>query len=226
VLHLVQFGGLQHVLLARCSTATWATRRDDLRRLLSSYRLLTTDCDFADTAAKSLRHHTGGSLTDGSYRNDTRGVELAGPAGWRAEQRCGGAAFRVVWTSPAGSRLWLVGYPVPTGLRRWCTATADRWLDQLCTDAGLDVSAGEHGKDDPVWTPFAPLSTTGAAPAAAQARLLRCTPRRIVDPTRPNERLLRAVVRDDLLVLIDAIPADAADLPALRAALEALRAAR
>ncbi len=235
-LHVVQFGGLQHVLLARCSAATWLARRDDLQRLLASYHLLDTDCDFAGTAAKSLRHHTGGTLTGVRYRNDTSGIELLGPNGWRVEQRGGGAAFRVVWTSPAGSRLWLVGYPVPTGLSRWCTASADRWLDKLSADAGLDVraasdsadvdAAGTDTADKLSWTPFAPLSEAGAVPVAARSRMLRCVPRRVVDPTAPQERLLRAVVRNDLLVLIDAIPADAADLPALRAALDGLTAAR
>ena len=219
ILHLVQFGGLQHVLLARCSAATWSQRRADLQRLLASYRLLQTDCDFADTAARSLQHHTGGSLTGGRYRNDTHGLELTGPQGWRAEQRSGGAAFRVVWTSPYGSRLWLVGYPVPAGMPRWCTATADRWLEKLCNDAGLEPTAPDgQAAQATAWQPFAPL--------AAQTRTLRSVPRHIVDPSRPRERLLRAVVRDDLLVVLDAKAADAEDLPVLRAALDALTGTR
>lgn len=212
-LHVAQFGGLQHVLLARGGPAAFAQHAAALQALLDSYRLITTDCDFAETAATALRHHTGGVLEDERYRNVQFDIALQGPQGWRAEQRSGGAAFRVVWTSTLGSRLWLIGYAVPRGMPGWCTNTADRWLNRLCEDTGLQLPAPQAA----AWQDFAAF-----APRTARTALLRCVPKSVGDPTRPQERWLRVVVCDDLLVVLDAHPGATEDLPALRAALERL----
>ncbi len=210
VLHVVRFGGLEHVLLVRGDAATLRRHAADVERLLAGYRLLEPGCDPAARTAASLHHHTGGRLVGNRYENPERGIALTGPDGWRAEQRAGGAAFRVVWTSPAGSRLWFVGYAVPRGLDRWTAATADRWIEKLLEGAGLVATGGP----DADWEACSTLDLP--------SRTLVARPQPGLDPTRPFERRLRAILRDDLLVVADARAQTAEDEATLATALRAI----
>jgi hypothetical protein len=146
VFHVVTFGGLQHLLLVRGSARALRERTDAVDELLRSYRLLETDLHAATTTASALAHHTGGEVDGATYRNRRHRVELAGAPGWRPVMLAGGAALRVVWSSPHGSRLWLTGYEVvPPGMSRWCRATATRWVEQQCERRGLELAAGAAG---------------------------------------------------------------------------------
>jgi hypothetical protein len=217
VFHVVTLGPLQHLLLVRGSLGAFTRHERALQALLASYRVLDVDVDAALAAARPLQHHTGGELRGDpaagvAYHNSRWELELTGPVGWRAAQRCGGSLFRVVWSGPDGGRLWLHGYAVPAGMQNWCSETADLWFAELCAERGLVVVDDEPGASRP-WSE--------AADCRARSRYLTCTEK---DPLRPTRtRLLRLVVRDDLFVVVDAAPATAAEEAPLRAALAALR---
>jgi hypothetical protein len=201
VFHVTTFGGLQHLLLLRGGTDALPRHRTAIDGLLASYRLLER-CDELATGAHALAHHTGGSLRDGTYTNEQHDLRLVGAPGWKAEQRTGGAAFRVGWSSPDGSRLWLLGHRVPAGLARWDEAAADRWLAHLLQQNGLVAEA------DPAWQPSPTFGGTRRdVVAATKAATADKAPRRLF-------RLLR---RDDLLVVLDGLPSTTADESALRA---------
>lgn len=210
--HVAAFGGLQQLLLLRGSTAALDRHERDVRALLASYQLLECDRDPATAVDEPLAHHTGGSLDGTTYRNRQFGVELAGAAGWRPAMLSGGAAFRVVWSSPGQSRMWLTGYLVPPGMNRWCRATAERWLAQQCEQRGLEL------------LPAAPESTPWAdAPdGSGSARTLVGNPRR-TSPDVPYRRWFRLLLRDDLLLVADGFATTAADADALQQMLQALR---
>lgn len=210
---VVQSGGLQQVFLAQANTAARAWPEAALADLLAGYRLLRTDCGAVEVATDSLRHHTGSTLVGTSFRNDKLGIALDGPPGWRPQLRCTTMAVRAVWTSESGSRLWLGLHPTPDGLDRWCSASADRWLDQLLASAGLQLAPGTTS----AWREDRQFG--------GQVRDLECRSASS-DPHRPPQRLLRAYRRDDVLVVLDAIPAVADDLPLLRGALSALQGCR
>ncbi|HEX5052174.1 MAG TPA: hypothetical protein VFZ65_10410 [Planctomycetota bacterium] len=220
VFHVVAFGGLQHLLLVRGSRRAWQQHADDVHSLLASYRLLESDCDLALAAARPLLHHTGGSLQGSTYHNKTFALDLQGPATWKAQLRCGGAAFRVVWVSPDGSHLWLTGYAVPDGVTQWCRESADRWLHELCTRAGLDVR--------PAPDPASGATTANGewcerAGCGGQTRFVVGTPHEPSGPDAPRQRFMRLLVDDDLLVVADGHATTDADLQALRQALDSLR---
>ncbi|MBL8729273.1 MAG: hypothetical protein JNM25_12625 [Planctomycetes bacterium] len=211
--YVLTFGGLQHVLLVRGSGAALDRHAADVQALLASYRMVQTDLDLALAAAQPLQHHTGGTLTDADYRNARFGFTFAGPAGWHAELRCGGAALRVLWSSSAGSRLWLTGYDVPAGLDRWCRRTADRWLQQLLQRADLEQKPAPAGGDG--WTDHT-LCGGGT-------RALTCVARNPEDAAAARERTIRVFLQDDLLLVADLGAANDADAAAMRAAVETLR---
>jgi hypothetical protein len=208
VFHVMTFGGLQHVLLVRGSRKSLRVHAASLQALLDSYRLLQVNADIAEASARALVHHTGGSFRGNVYDNSIYGVEMQGPEGWQAQQRAGGTAFRAIWTSPRGSRIWLTGYAVPSGMNQWCQKTADRWFQTLCERADLVPCA-----DQQAWT-----------------QVLDCGPMRSVacEPRSPekagsHQRLARLLVRDDLLVIADGCIATDEDAAAVRAALGSLR---
>jgi len=214
--HVVTFGALQHLLLVRGSATAVREHDEALRTLLGSYRLLQSDLDLALAAARPLQHHTGGTVRDSRYHNERFGFELAGPDGWQTQQRCGGAALRVVWSSPDGSRLWLTGYDVPAGLDRWCERTADRWLQQLLLRANLQ----------PLRT-TAPDGWTEHTSCGGSTRMLTCVPKQSegspTGPGAPRERSLHVFLQDELLLVADLQAATAADAATMQTALESLR---
>jgi hypothetical protein len=216
VFHVVTFGGLQHVLLARGSAAGLRAHRAEVDALLASYMLLEADCDLVEAASRPLRHHTGGELHDGHYRNTEFGLEMRGPASWKACQQVGGAAFRVVWTSPLGSRLWLIGLAVPPGLEAWDRETAERWLEHLCQKHG--VVPDEAGAPAGV-----PRDWVSAVDCDDDQRTLVLAPRAGADPASPSRRWLHVRLRPDLLVVIDAFGITTDDEAAVREAMTTLR---
>lgn len=211
LLHAVTFGGLQHLALIRGSKQALTERDAAVQELLGSYRLVDPTSDPAVAATLPLTAHTGGELADSTYRNHRFGLEFLGPEGWQAQQRCGGSAFRVAWTSPAGSRLWLIGYTPPTGLAQWCRVSADRWLTQLCANAELEL-APPTADEDP-WQQRA---------GGALYRLVVATPKSGSAPATARRRLLQVDVAPDLLVVADGLAINDADEAALRDAFASL----
>ncbi|MGB3965989.1 MAG: hypothetical protein WBO45_04610, partial [Planctomycetota bacterium] len=210
VCHVATFGGLEHLLLVRGSATSLRAHDAAIQALLGSYRLLEHDCDLALAAARPIEHHGGGELVGATYRNSHFGIELVGADGWKPALRTGGAAFRVTWTSPTGSRLWLTGHRVPLGLAAWTTDAADRWLRQLCAQQDLAITDDRNPWCDDTGT-------------ADRSRLLVCAPRHAAVPGTPRQRLLRAVLRDDLLIIADGFALTAADEADLRTMLAAVR---
>ena len=208
--HAVQLGSLQHLLLVRGSAQAASEHAAKLDELLTTFRLIRTNAAAADAGAIALLHHVGGAIENGTYRNVRHAASMAGPAEWKAQQRCGGALFRVVWESPDGSRLWLTGFSVPPGMKYWCNQTAAHWLERLCDTAGLELPAEveewESDKD-----------------CEARTRTVTCTLKEPPDPTRRTERVLRVMFREDLLVVADGTAKNEADWRAVRAALATLR---
>ncbi len=210
IFHVVTLGRLQHLLLARGGASSLRQHDQALADLLASYRLLDTGAHAADTAAEALAHHTGGRLEHGTYRNEHHRVELVGPAGWHSSQRPGGAAFRVLWSSSDGSRLWLTGQCVPSGMQRWCKGTAERWLRALCERHDLVVET-----DAPDSKPWHHAPECGALACTLIASAAGAGP--------PQKRWIRVLLLDQLLVIADGYAATAADESNLRAALATLR---
>lgn len=200
VFHVVAFGGLQHLLFVRGSRKSLREHAVSLQALLDSYHLLEMNADIAEASARSLLHHTGGSFRGNIYDNSLYGVEMRGPEGWQEQQRSGGVAFRAIWTSPKGSRVWITGYAVPSGMNQWCQRTADRWFQTLCDKADLVPCA-----DQLDWTEVRECKPRSPGKAAS------------------HQRLARLLVCDDLLVIADGCIATAADAAAVRAALGSLR---
>ncbi|MBL8754478.1 MAG: hypothetical protein JNK15_14335, partial [Planctomycetes bacterium] len=196
VFHVTTFGGLQHLLLLRGHRDALQRHATAIAALLASYRLLER-CDELAISHRALAHHTGGRLQQGTYDNEPHDLHLEGAPGWKAEQRTGGAAFRVVWSSPNGSRLWLLGHRVPAGVAQWSEAAADRWLAHLLQQNDLTAVG-----DAAAWTPAAGFGGTQRDVQATAAHAVAGA------STRRWFRLLR---RDDLLVVLDASPATAAD---------------
>ncbi|MEO6595777.1 MAG: hypothetical protein ABIP94_13580 [Planctomycetota bacterium] len=219
VFHVIAFGGLQHLLLARGSRRAWQQHADSVEALLQSYHLIESNCERALAEARPMLQHTGGSLRGTLYHNTIFGLELQGPEGWSPELRAGGAAFCVRWSSPSGSRLWMHGYAVPAGMNRWCRETADRWVNELCDRAGLDLRPETH-----VPGPTVDVSQwTEQAGCGGHTRFVVGTPREPVRPDAPRQRLMRLLVNDDLMVVVDGHATTSDDLHALRRALESLR---
>lgn len=210
--HAIVFGGMQHLLLLRGSRKALDDHREAVSTLLASYRVLETDRDRAQAAARAFGHHTGGALEGVRYTNDRFGFVLDGPDGWRAEQRCGGAALRVVWSSPEGSRLWLTGYRVPPGIGHWQPASADRWLEQLLERAGLVAALDE---------PSAQWATHDGC--GGSSRRLRCRPANAAAAAAARMRTLHVFLHDALLLVADAQAAHDADAAAMTAAIDSLR---
>lgn len=210
IFHVATLGCLQHLLLVRGAAASLRQHATALTALLDSYRLLESDTEAAAVAARALVHHTGGALEGATYRNERYRVELVGPEGWQAVRRTGGAAFRVAWSSPHGSRLWLTGQCVPPGMQRWCSATADRWLQALCQRHGLAVEADAPGSKP--WH--------HAPECGAQACTLVATP---TGKAPPHRRWIRVLLHEELLVIADGFAVTTADESALRSALAKLR---
>ena len=133
---------------------------------------------------------------------------MTGPEGWKAQQRCGGAQFRVLWTSPNGGRLWLTGYAVPPGMTHWCDKTAERWVRRLAESANLKLP-----DDVGDWAPD--------QVCAGMTRTLACETK--APPGAGHKRLLRVSFRDDLLMIADGMGAGDADWAVIKLALATLR---
>jgi len=209
VFHVVQLGALQHLLLVRGSKQAWQQHRASLQELLASFRLLEPDVDRAVASARPLRHHIGGKLDGASYGNAKYNVTMRGPADWKAQQRCGGAAFRVLWNSPDGGRLWLTAYAVPPGMSHWCEDTADRWVRQLTDAAGLKLPATISD-----WQADATCN--------AAARTLDCEAGK-GPPGTQARRLLRVAFREDLLVIVDGAGQSDQEWAAIKRAFQTLQ---
>jgi hypothetical protein len=214
-LHVVAFGGLQHLLVVRGSATGVREHDKQVHELLASYRLLERDRDLARAAAEPLAHHTGGALAGGRYRNDWYGVELAGAPDWRATLLCGGTAFRVVWTSPHQSRVWLTGYRVPPGMSRWCQTTAMRWLQEQCEGRAIELRP-----DDASSTPWQQTEDClGSTRTLLGSALLGSAS---ANSGAPHRRF-RLLLRDDLLVVADGFGTDADDDAAVQKMLQSLQ---
>lgn len=208
--HVTTFGGLQHLLLVRGSAHALRQHEGAVQALLASYRVLQRDGQAAAAASEALGHHTGGVCVGSSYRNELYRVVLDGPTGWKLQQRTGGPVFRVVWTSPAGSRLWLTAHRVPTGAERWTTADADLWIEQLSSQQNLLARPADTGTE---WTPL--------VDCGAHARSLQLVPK--AGPAEARPRVVRALRFDDLLLVADGFAVDDAEQAELTAALASLR---
>lgn len=199
-------GPLQHCLVVRGSRAAFASHAAAIDALLATYRLLDPSRVAAAAADAAVEHHSGGGFDGSVYHNPLWRVACTGPAGWRPEQRAGGALFRVLWTSPRGSRLWLHGYEVPAGMTQWCKASAEAWCTELCRQRGLafaDATRGWDGTDD-----CQEYSRSWQARTAQPGSVLH---------------QFRLLVRNDLLVLADGVLQHADDGAALQAALATVR---
>jgi hypothetical protein len=226
--HVTELGGLRHLLLLRGRTSSLRAHDAAVQALLASYRVLDPATDGARRAAESLEHHVGGVCADGAYTNALYGVELRGPRDWSLQQRAGGAAFRALWTSRDGSRMWLTGHRVPPGMDRWCRPTAERWLQHLCEQQQLALPGGEPflwrepaGRGE---VPCGGVLAFVAKPKAADAERPQGGTGQPLGAARPQlPRRLRVQLHDDLLLIADGFAATAADEQALLEAMATLR---
>ncbi|MGE3174163.1 MAG: hypothetical protein AB7O97_16160 [Planctomycetota bacterium] len=216
VVHALTLGRLRHLLLLRGAEDALARRAAAVDALLATYRLLVTDANVAQQAAKALQAHTGGDVAaDGVYRNERHGIAAQGPRGWVPQRRCAGSPFQVVWSCPRSSgRMWLTGYAPPAGFPHWTTELADRWLADLLRRAGMQAHADVGAWTEPATGPreLRVIAVDATAVGPGQA-------------SRP-ERHLHLVLRDDLLVVADAYTTDPDEVAAVQKAVGSLRSAR
>jgi hypothetical protein len=164
--------------------------------------------------SEALSHHCGGQIDGSTYTNVLHDLVLQGPAGWRVQQRTGGAAFRALWTSPAGSTLWLTGHQVPPGMQHWSRATADAWLRHLCTQQRWTVLPDS----EVAWSDDA---DSGMAWRTFDAEMPSDEPAK-AGTARPRQHV-RILLRKDLLVVANGCGRTPADDEAIQAALATLR---
>lgn len=215
--HVVTFGGLQHVLMLRGSEDALRAGRARVAGLLNSYGLVEGSREIVEAAKKAVGHHVGGSFEGARYQNQRYGVTFSGPDGWRPQNRVGGSRFRVRWTGPDGSQVWLVAYSVPTGIDAWTRETADRWVDWHCKKFALAPASDQPEALTNSWH-------ESADGAAQRSSLLLCN--RPKTPTTPKRRVLHVQVHEDLLLIVDGFGRDAQAERAILAALPSLRRAR
>jgi hypothetical protein len=214
LLHVAVFGGLRHLLLVRGSKRSLAQHAATVDDLLASYHLLQVDGAMVHAGSEALSHHCGGQIDGSTYTNVLHDLVLQGPAGWRVQQRTGGAAFRALWTSPAGSTLWLTGHQVPPGMQHWSRATADAWLRHLCTQQRWTVLPDS----EVAWSDDA---DSGMAWRTFDAEMPSDEPAK-AGTARPRQHV-RILLRKDLLVVANGCGRTPADDEAIQAALATLR---
>lgn len=210
LLHAVCLGALHHTLSVRGAPAALAREATSIAALLSSYRMLQTDVDAATAAAMPIRVHQGSALQDGRYHNQLYHLRCDGPADWQADAKASGAAFSVAWRCPRQTgRMCLTGYLPPPSLAQWLPADADQWLDDLCRRADLRIDPEHQGEwcddDKPLL-----LRQVVLLPRQSTA-------------DQPERRLLKLVLRPDLLVVLDGYTTAAGDEDALRRAFATLQ---
>ena len=214
IFHVVQFGGLQHILLVRSSAKSLQKHKAEVESLFKSYMLLEVDCEEAELAARPLRHHTGGMIDGATYSNERYGVELTGPNKWHAAHRPGGSMFRVHWTGPNGSQMWLIGYSVPSGMDAWTTKTADRWLSHHCSRHQLEPDDKQAASKEAKWH-------EGADSSWRRTCMLMATEDKL--PSSPARRVMHVQLYEDLLLIVDGFGATKADEAAVRTAIQTLK---
>jgi len=214
IFHVVQFGGLQHILLVRSTVASLHNHKASIESLFKSYMLLEVDCEEAELATRPLRHHTGCKIEGSTYTNDRYGIELTGPKGWDAVPRIGGSAFRVHWMAPNGSQMWLLGHRVPSGMDAWTPKLADRWLNHQCKSKKLEPDATHAKSKEAKWHEGKDNSWQ---------RTCTLTPGTDKQPGAPPRRIMHVQVYDDLLVIVDGFGATLQDETLLRHALRTLK---
>jgi len=210
-------GTLHHLLLLRGARTAQRRHRPAIQRLLQSYRLVATDQQLAEQAARSLSHHAGGSLTEsGGFVSSQHDLVADAPSGWQPALRCAGCVFQVRWDCPRGTgRVWLSAHRPPAGNAHWSPVLADHWLEQFVdrlrqSDPGASIEAtpdsGWSAADDTGERLRELVLTGGAAPGATAQR-----------------RQLRLLLRQDLFIVADGYVRRGQDPAAMLAALDSVR---
>lgn len=214
IFHVVQFGGLQHLLLVRSTAKALQKHQAEVDSLFNSYMLLKVDCDEAELATRPLRHHTGGIIEGATYSNERYDVTLTGPKTWHAVHRVGGSMFRVHWTGPNGSQMWLIGHRVPAGMDAWTTKTADRWLGHHCALHRLEPDNKQAASKEAQWQEGADNSWRRTCMLTSGGDKL---------PSSPVRRVMHVQLYEDLLLIVDGFGATQADEAAVRASIKTLK---
>ena len=218
IFHVVSFGGVQHVLMVRASKQSLHSQQPAIDMLLQSYMLLEQECGGAEMATRPLRQHTGGLFVGSTYHNERYQLELTGPLDWQPEHRVGGSAFRVHWSGPNGSQLWLIGQQVPAGMAAWTTETADRWLSYQCEKLKLVPELATDKQPS--------LSSQAAwheGPNGAQCRTLTLRQSGTSNPVQPPRRVLSLQLHPDLLLIVDGFGGTDQQEAAVRTAIATLK---
>ncbi|MGK0154706.1 MAG: hypothetical protein ACI9SE_001659 [Neolewinella sp.] len=214
VFHVVAFGGVQHVLLLRSSKASLLRHKQAIDKLFMSYMLLEVDCKDAELATRPLRMHTGGMIEGSTYLNDRYDLKLDGPDGWKTQHRVGGSMFRVGWSGPNASHMWLVGHQVPAEMTAWTKETADRWLNHHQKKYGLVPDKEQAASDEANWHQC-PDGSTSRTVVLLQQRRQR--------PDTPRRRIVHMQLHSDLLLLVDGFGGTEADEQSVRTAIRTLK---
>lgn len=214
IFHVVAFGGVQHVLLVRTSKASLVRHKQAIDKLFMSYMLLEVDCKDAELATRPLRIHTGGMIEGSTYLNERFNLKLDGPDGWKTQQRVGGSIFRVRWSGPNASNMWLVGHQVPAGMAVWTKETADRWLNHNRKKHGLVPDEEQAASDEAKWH---------QGPDGSTSRTMVLLQQQIQRPDTPRRRVVHVQLHNDLLLVVDGFGSTEADEQAVRAAIHTLK---
>ena len=214
IFHVVAFGGVQHLLLLRTSKASLTRHQTAVDRLLMSYMLLKVDCNGAELATRPLRQHTGGMIEGSTYKNERFQVLLKGPDGWQTQHRVGGSMFRVRWSGPNASNMWLIGNQVPAGMTAWSKETADRWLNHRRNHLGLVADKEQTASAEAKWH---------KDPNGSICRTLVLLQPKASRPDQPRRRIVHVQLHDDLLLVVDGFGSTPADEQAVRAAIRTLK---
>ena len=214
IFHVVAFGGVQHVLLMRTSKASLSRHQQAVNKLIMSYMLLEVDCKDAQLATRPLRLHTGGMIEGSTYLNERFNLKLEGPDGWETQHRIGGSMFRVRWSGPNASHMWLVGHQVPAGMAVWTKEAADRWLNDQQKKHRLVPDQEQAATDEAKWHVY-PDGSAGRTMVLLQQQINR--------PDQPRRRVVHVQLHRDLLLVVDGFGSTEANEQAVRAAIRTLK---
>jgi hypothetical protein len=214
IFHVVALGGVQHVLLVRTSKASLNRHKHALDQLFKSYMLLEVDCKDTQLAARPLRLHTGGMIKGSTYYNERFNVNIEGPDGWQTQHRVGGSMFRVRWSGPNASHMWLVGHQVPTGMTAWTKGTADRWLNDQQEQHGLVPDKEHAATAEANW-----LTSSDGSSSRTMVLLHKQASR----PDQPRRRVVHVQLHSDLLLVVDGFGSTDVHEQAVRTAIRTLK---
>jgi hypothetical protein len=206
-LHLLVTGRLAYLLAIGGRRADYERMAAAAAEQLDSFRLLEPACQ--DDVARVLATHGHGVKLDGvRAKCDRLGIAFDGPAGWTPRLEVGPFRCRVVYEHPSAGSLRVTAYEPPPGTKHWTRPSADSLIAQF---------RAKHGGPERKMSPW----VAHATPFAHDRTDVQIDP---CPQTEDSPACLLTVIRmDDVLLVLDGRPKDAAAREAILGAFDSLR---